>query len=82
MNLPPLSHLDVKNKTVLLRLDLNIETTDVAAIAGNYRTQASLPVLRDLIARDAKIVILANRGRPKGIDPALTNAPLAKALQQ
>jgi len=79
---PSLNDLDVTHKTVLLRLDLNIEATNIDLIAQDFRIQSSLPVLRNLMERQAKIVILAHRGRPKGIDPALSNEPLATGLQQ
>jgi phosphoglycerate kinase len=79
--LTPLDTLPVTKRRVLLRLDLNITTNTIDAIAADYRVQTSLPVLRDLIKREAKIIILCHRGRPEGRDPELSNAVLAKGLQ-
>ncbi len=78
--LPPYTNLDVAGKRVVLRLDLNIEATDIAAIAVDHRVQTALPVLRYLIEKQARVIVLAHRGRPKGTDPTFSNAPLADAL--
>ncbi|MDP3052361.1 MAG: phosphoglycerate kinase [bacterium] len=51
----------LKNKTCLLRVDLNIESPGKDA----FRLQAILPTIKFLIKNGAKVVILSHRGRPK-----------------
>jgi phosphoglycerate kinase len=57
--------LDVAGRTVLVRADLNVPM-DGAAITDDGRIRASLPTLRDLVSRGAKVVVCAHLGRPKG----------------
>ncbi len=57
--------LDVAGRTVLVRADLNVPM-DGAAITDDGRIRASLPTLRNLVSRGAKVVVCAHLGRPKG----------------
>ncbi len=57
--------LDVVGRTVLVRTDLNVPM-DGAAITDDGRIRASLPTLRNLVSRGAKVVVCAHLGRPKG----------------
>src|SRR5690349_12209908 len=61
--------LDVRGQTVLVRADLNVPM-DNGAITDDGRIRASLPTLRDLLARGAAVVVCAHLGRPKGDDYA------------
>ena len=82
MPLPDADDLDVDGKTVLVRCDLNVPL-DGATITDDGRIRASLPLLRSLLERGAKVVVTAHLGRPKGApDPAYTLAPVAARLQQ
>ncbi len=73
--------LDVAGKTVLVRCDLNVPLQD-GAITDDGRIRASLPLLRELSARGARVVVMAHLGRPKGTpDPAYSLEPVADRLQ-
>src|SRR5215471_18373473 len=61
--------LDVRGQTVLVRADLNVPM-DNGAISDDGRIRASLPTIRDLLARGAAVVVCAHFGRPKGDDYA------------
>jgi phosphoglycerate kinase len=60
--------LDVAGKRVLLRSDLNVplDKSGSGAITDDGRIRASLPVIRKLSERGARVVIMAHLGRPKG----------------
>lgn len=77
--------LDVRGRRVLVRSDLNVPLADSPGggrrIADDGRIQASLPLLRDLTGRGARVVLAAHLGRPDGRpDPALSLAPVAERL--
>ena len=74
------SELEVAGRTVLVRCDLNVPL-DGARITDDGRIRASVPLLQDLSARGARVVVTAHLGRPKGApDPAYSLAPVAQRL--
>jgi phosphoglycerate kinase len=64
--------LDVAGRRVLLRADLNVpltvspQTGATGEITDDGRIRASLPVIRKLSERGARVLIIAHLGRPKG----------------
>src|SRR5215470_9670404 len=75
--------LDVAGKRVLLRSDLNVplDKSGSGVITDDGRIRASLPVIRKLSGRGARVVVMAHLGRPKGDDFAARAAggPSARA---
>jgi phosphoglycerate kinase len=77
-----LTDLDVKGKRVLVRSDLNVPL-DNGAITDDGRIRASMPLIRSLAERGARVIVTAHLGRPKGKpDPAYSLAPVAARLQE
>lgn len=78
--------LEVAGRTVFVRVDLNVplEATDQGPrITDDKRIQASLPTIRDLLGRGARVVLLAHLGRPKGeVRPELSLRPVAARLAE
>jgi phosphoglycerate kinase len=72
---------DVDGKRVLLRADLNVPLED-GDVADDSRIRASLPTIELLRERGASIVLVSHLGRPKGHDPSLSMAPVAKRLDE
>jgi 3-phosphoglycerate kinase len=70
---------DVDGRRVLLRADLNVPL-DGVEVADDSRIRASLPTIELLRERGASIVLVSHLGRPKGRDPSLSMAPVAKRL--
>src|SRR6202453_2942187 len=62
--------IDVKGRKVLLRSDLNVPLDKATGteVTDDGRILASLPVIRKLSERGARVVIMAHLGRPKGAD--------------
>ena len=58
-------NLDVENKTIILRLDLNVPLKN-KNIQDFTRINIVLPFLKSLIKRKAKIIIISHLGRPEG----------------
>ena len=75
-------NLDIQSKTIILRLDLNVPLNK-KEILDKTRILVSLPLLKHLIKRQAKIVIISHLGRPKGIaNMELSLAPIYKFLKE
>jgi len=66
---------------VLVRVDLNVPM-DQGRVSDATRLDRILPTLRELSSKGAKVVLLAHFGRPKGVDPSQSLAPIAKALAE
>lgn len=65
MTMHAMQDMDVKNKTVLLRLDLNVPVVD-GVVSDHTRITRVKGTILGLRAAGAKIVILSHYGRPKG----------------
>ncbi len=59
------SDIDVKNKRVLLRCDFNVPLKD-GVIQDDIRIRESLPTIKLLLERGARLMIAAHLGRPDG----------------
>ncbi len=56
---------DIKNKTILVRLDLNVPIKQ-KIIQDDTRIILSLPLIKKLINKKAKVLIISHLGRPSG----------------
>ncbi|MEK7654459.1 MAG: phosphoglycerate kinase [Patescibacteria group bacterium] len=75
--LKDLAKKNLTGKVCLLRVDFNVESTKDA-----LRLEASLPTMKWLLAKGARLVILSHRGRPQGIDSKLSLKVFAPFLQK
>ena len=57
--------LNLNNKKILLRLDLNVPLVD-GKITDTTRIDKIIPTLKFLISQNTKIIIISHVGRPKG----------------
>ena len=72
--------LDVSQKKILLRVDYNVPLQD-GSIVDDMRIQATLPTIKLLIEKGAKVILMSHMGRPKGKkDPSLSLQVCAKRL--
>jgi phosphoglycerate kinase len=58
--------IDVRGKKVLLRVDYNVPVDKNNNITDDSRIRASLPTLKYIIERSAKVILCSHFGRPKG----------------
>ena len=88
MYIPQLEDLgDVDGKTVLVRCDFNVPMTKMEngefEIVDDFRIRSSIPTLKWLVDRGAKVIACSHIGRPHGKpDPDLSIAPMAKRLHE
>ncbi len=72
--------IDVTGQRVFLRVDYNVQFDD-GAILDDFRLRESLPTIRDLQERGAKVIVCSHRGRPGGrVVEELRNEPVARHL--
>ena len=73
--------LNLNNKKILLRLDLNVPLID-DKITDTTRIDKILPTLKFLISQNTKIIIISHVGRPKGkAVNKLSLKPICKDLE-
>ncbi len=78
-----LEEIDVKGKTVFLRVDFNVPLDENLNIRDDTRIQASLPTIKYLLQKGARLVVASHLGRPKGqFNPKMSLKPVAGRLGQ
>ena len=79
-----LADTDVRGKRVFIRADLNVPQDDRGAITDDSRIRASIPGIRDALARGAAVMVTSHLGRPKeGTATAADSlAPVAQRLSE
>jgi phosphoglycerate kinase len=81
-NFRTLNDVDVKNKKVVIRLDLNVPIEN-GKVTDTTRIDRVIPTLKELINKGAAVIVLAHFDRPKGkVVPEMSLKPVAPALQK
>jgi phosphoglycerate kinase len=77
-----LDALEPEGKVVLVRLDLNVPMKE-GEVTDATRIERSMPTVRELIDRKAKVIILSHLGRPKGRrEPSMSLKPLIGPIKE
>ena len=78
MTLIKMSDIDLCNKRVLIREDLNVPIKN-GIITSDQRLQAALPTLRYALNAGAAVIVLSHLGRPEEgtVDPRFSLQPIA-----
>jgi phosphoglycerate kinase len=76
--------LDLKNKTVFIRVDFNVPLAPGGQeITSDKRIRASLPTIRYALEHGAALILASHLGRPKGKpDPEMSLKPAAARLSE
>ncbi|MBE7521364.1 MAG: phosphoglycerate kinase [Burkholderiales bacterium] len=79
-----LHDVDVAGKRVFVRADLNVPQDDAGRITDDTRIRASLPGIRDALARGAAVMVTSHLGRPAEgtLEPKDSLAPVAARLAE
>ncbi len=72
--------LDAVGKRVIVRVDFNVPLKD-GVVESDKRLKESLPTIKYLAGKGAKVILMSHLGRPDGKRvPEMSLAPVAKAL--
>ncbi len=74
--------LDLKGKTVFIRVDFNVPLAQGGKeITSDKRIKASLPTIQYAIEQGAGVILASHLGRPKGqVNPEMSLKPVAERL--
>ena len=82
LNKKTVEDLQVAGKKVLVRCDFNVKMEN-GVITSDKRIVASLPTIKYLIEKGAKVILCSHLGRPKGeVVPEFSLAPVAARLSE
>ena len=77
-----LDDVNVANKRVVIRLDLNVPMEN-GVVTDTTRIDRVVPTLKELLRKDAAVIVLAHFDRPKGkVVPEMSLKPVAPALEK
>ena len=83
MTIKLMSQIDLANKRVLIREDLNVPLTD-GKVTSDARLRAALPTIKHALDQGAKVILMSHLGRPTDgeFDPEYSLQPVADYLGQ
>lgn len=82
-NIKTIKDVDLKGKTVFVRVDFNVPFDSKGNISDDTRIVGALPTIKYLIDQGSKVVLTSHLGRPKSkADVQFSLAPVAKALSE
>ena len=83
MKLTKMSGLDLRDKRVLIREDLNVPIQD-GAVSSDARIRAALPTLQAALSAKARVLVMSHLGRPDEgrYSEEFSLAPVARRLSE
>ncbi|CAD5169449.1 unnamed protein product [Musa acuminata subsp. malaccensis] len=77
-----LTEADLKGKKVFVRVDLNVPLDETLKVTDDTRIRASVPTIKYLMERGARIILASHLGRPKGVTPKYSLKPVVPRLSE
>ncbi|RZR84026.1 hypothetical protein BHM03_00010772 [Ensete ventricosum] len=77
-----LKDADVKGKRVFVRVDLNVPLDENLKVTDDTRIRATVPTIKYLMERGARIILASHLGRPKGVTPKYSLKPVVPRLSE
>lgn len=77
-----IDEVEIKNKTILLRVDFNVSLNPDYTISNSARIKQSLPTINYLLKNNNRLIIVSHLGRPKGIDKKFSLKIVADKLKE
>jgi phosphoglycerate kinase len=75
--------IDLRGKTVLMRVDFNVPLRPSGEVADDLRIQASVQTIHHILKNGSQLVLMSHLGRPKGsVVPSLSLKPVAGRLSE
>jgi len=78
-NFCTLDDADVKNKRVLLRVDLNVPMEN-GRVSDTTRIERMTPTITEIAGKGGKVILISHFGRPKGRNPKDSLKPVTAAV--
>jgi phosphoglycerate kinase len=77
-----IDEVELKQKTILVRVDFNVSLNPNHSIADDARIKQSVPTLEYLLKNKNKLILMAHLGDPEGRSPDASLSPVARRLQK
>ncbi len=77
-----IDEVEIKNKTILLRVDFDVSLNPDQTIADDVRIQRNLPTIKYLLKNKNRLICVAKLDRPKTRDPKLSLMPVVIRLRK
>ena len=77
-----IDEVEIKNKTILLRVDFNVSLNLDYTISNDARIKQSLPTINYLLKNNNRLIIISHLDRPKGRDPKFSLKIVADKLKE
>jgi phosphoglycerate kinase len=79
-----IADVDVRERTVLMRVDFNVPLDDQQKITDDLRIRMALPTIDSVLSRAGRLILMSHLGRPKGKgpEPKYSLKPVAARLAE
>ncbi len=78
-----IDEIDIKGKTLLIRVDFNVPLDELGNITNDVRVRSVLPTINYALDEGAKVILMSHMGRPKGkVVESMSLKPVARRLSR
>jgi len=83
INKKSIRDVDLKGKTVIMRVDFNVPLDKEGNITDDTRIRAALPSIQYILEQNTKLILMSHLGRPKGqVKEELRLTPVSARLSE